>query len=589
MERTITRAGYVLRLCRYIKGMKIYLALSVLFNLLFKLTPIVIGLVTAYLINAAVLGDIRYLWQTFAVICALIVLSAIFAYLDVLVSHDMAYRILAQLRDTAYDKIDELAPAAMEGEHSAALTSIVLEDVEQLEWFYAHVIGQLIVAIVIPSAALLFLGYCSPVLPLALIPFIVLMVAVPVFFAKKANTQGVNVKECYAELNARIVDGVQGMKDIISFGWQDTFFARFEKALRAHQDAQMAYAVRSGEESRRFLLVMGLGSLCGELTAAILTVTGRLDAVWLIPVFQLCGAIFGPLQDALTMSTNYGLIFGAAKRLFHLLERKPAVQDTPDSREMHLKNEEPVTVAFENVGFAYPSESENACEPVLKNFSFSFSTGETVALVGASGSGKTTVSRLLQRFWDVDGGSIRINGTDIRNVKLDSLRDLITVVPQEVYLFHLSVTENLRLAKADASMEEIEEAAKAAQADAFIHRLPKGYDTLLGERGLRLSGGEKQRISIAQAFLKNAPVLVLDEASANLDSETERQVNLAVNRLKKGRATLVIAHRVSTIKSADRIIVLHDGIAEAEGTYAELMEQCAYFRRLVGGEDYGEA
>lgn len=586
MERTETRIGYAVKLCKYIHGMKKYLIFSVLFNLLFKLTPIVIGLITAYMINAAVLGDTRYIWQTLAEIGGLIILSAVFAYLDVLVSHDMAYRILAQLRNTAYDKIDELAPAAMEGEHSAALTSIVLEDVEQLEWFYAHVIGQLIVAVIIPAAALIFLGWCSPVLPLVLVPFILLLIGIPVLSAKKANIQGVFVKQTYARLNAQIVDGTQGMKDIISFGWQDTFFARFKKALGANQKAQMDYAVRSGEESRRFQLVMGLGSLCGEIAAAILAVSGQMEAVWLIPVFQLCGAIFVPLQDALTMSTNYGLIFGAAKRLFHLLESSPAVKDTPDSSRLILQEKEPVTVTFENVNFTYPSEKDSACEPVLKNLNFSFCTGETVALVGASGSGKTTVSRLLQRFWDVDGGTISINGVDIRKLRLASLRDLITVVPQEVYLFHLSVTENLRLAKENASMQEIERAAKEAQADGFIRRLPKGYDTLLGERGLRLSGGEKQRISIAQAFLKNSPVLVLDEASANLDSETERQVNLAVNRLKKGRATMIIAHRVSTIQSADRILVLHNGAVEAEGNYEELMERCAYFRKLVGGGEY---
>lgn len=582
MEQSIGRVGYAVKLGRYIHGLKRYLFLSVLFHLLFKLTPIGIGLMTAYMINSAVLGNVRGIWQKLVMVGALAVCSAGFAYLDILVSHDMAYRILAQLRCTAYDKIDELAPSAMEGKHSGALTSIVLEDVEQLEWFYAHVIGQLIVAVLIPVMALGVLWYCSPVLPGVLIPFMILMASTGFASSKKANEQGVAVKKAYADLNARIVDGTQGMKDIISFHWQETFFQRFWSALRLHQKAQMDYAVRSGKETRRFQLIIGAGSLCGEAAAAVLVLRGKLEPAMLVPVFQLCSALFLPLQDAMAMSTNYGLIFGAAKRLFDLLESKPAVEEEPGARKIEGTKKLPATVAFEHVGFSYSPEEA----PVLKDISFSFSTGETVALVGASGSGKTTISRLLQRFWDVDSGRILVNGLDIRDAELKSLRKIVTVVPQEVYLFNLSVVENLRMARADASMEEIRRAAKEAQADEFISKLPQGYDTLVGERGLRLSGGEKQRLSIAQAFLKDSPVLVLDEASANLDSKTERQINEAIRGLKKGRATLVIAHRVSTIKNADCVLVLRNGAVEAEGTFETLMERCPYFRELVGGEEY---
>ena len=188
----------------------------------------------------------------------------------------------------------------------------------------------------------------------------------------------------------------------------------------------------------------------------------------------------------------------------------------------------------------------------------------------------------MQRFWDVQGGSISINGIDIRELSLYALRSAVTVVPQEVYLFNVSVEENLRLAKADASKEEIIKACKQAQADEFIRKLPQGYNTVLGERGLRLSGGERQRLSIAQAILKDAPVLVLDEASANLDAENEKLINRAINQLKKGRATLVIAHRISTIRSADRIVLLEGGKVLAQGTYAKLMDSCPYFSQLIG-------
>lgn len=590
--KQFSRIGYVVKLGRYIEGMWGHLLLSIVFNLLFKITPLAISFVTSYMISTAVLGNVSNIWRLFFAALILVLLSGVFAYMDVLVSHDTAYRILAKLRNIAYDKIDELAPAAMEGRHSGELTSIVLEDVETLEWFYAHTIGQLAVAVIVPLTALILLGFISPLISLILVPFIVLMICVPIRTAKKADTQGVSVKAAYSELNTQIVDGVQGLKDIISFGWQGQYFSRFSSALKKHEDAQLNYAKRSGNETRNFQLVIGIGSLCGQAVAAALVMNGNIGAVWLIPVFILCSAIFTPIQDALTMSTNYGLIFGASKRLFDLLQMKPTVVDSGCMEEKDLteqKNDNAHTISFEHVAFTYPSDAgKEPNKQLFKDLNFYVDTDETVALVGASGSGKTTVARLLQRVWDVDQGKITINGADIRELKLETLRDIITVVPQEVYLFNLSVQENIRMAKLDATPEEIRSAAEDAQASGFIERLPQGYETILGERGLRLSGGEKQRLSIAQAFLKNSPVLVLDEASANLDSETERQINRAIGQLKQGRATLVIAHRVSTIRQADRVIVLRNGNVVGVGTYEDLMKNCEYFNQLLGGEDYAE-
>ncbi|MCD8013455.1 MAG: ABC transporter ATP-binding protein/permease [Lachnospiraceae bacterium] len=589
MQNSISRITYVIRLGKYIQGMWFWMLLSILCDLIYKLLPMLISLLTAWMVSSAMTGNTGDVEQMLLLTAFLVLLSAVFAWLNMLVSHDAAYRILARLRNVAYDKIDELAPAAMEGQHSAALTNIVLEDVEQLEWFYAHTIEQIVVAVILPAVALLFLGVLSPVLPSALLPFIVLMICVPMLTSRKSNDQGISVRQEYAGLNARIVDGIQGLKDIISFGWQQEYFRLFYDSQKKYHQAQMAYAVRSGDESRKIILIMGIGSLVEEIAAVVLAVNGVINLVWLAPIFVLSTAIFGPLQEALSMSTNYGLIFGAAQRVFQLLQMKPTVDDSGvlDTMALGAGNKaEGIKVSFDHVSFAYPPEDGESVLPLLKDIHFEINPGETVALVGASGSGKTTVSRLLQRFWDVDRGKICLNGIDVRKFSLAALREIITVVPQDVYLFHMSVTDNLKLAAPDATEQEIRRAAQNAHADGFIECLPHGYDTLLGERGMRLSGGEKQRISIAQAFLKNSPVLVLDEASANLDSETERQVNLAVNQLKKGRTTMVIAHRLSTICSADRIVVLHDGIVEAAGTYEKLIESCPYFAELIGGKEY---
>ena len=585
MKHEKTRIGYAVQLSKYIKGFRAYLFAAIFCNMTFKILPLVMGLVTSYLVSSVLLGETRQVVNLLITAGVLVILTSLFSYLDVQVSHDMAYRILTQLRDRCYDKLDVLAPAALMEQRSGDMISIILGDVETLEWFYAHTIGQLVVAFVVPAAALIFMGMISWYLPLVIIPFIIVLILIPRHSAGKANEQGSIVKNATGTLNSIIVDGVQGIKDIISFRWQQEYFKRFFAANRAYSDASIAYAKRRGNETRSISLVMEFAALVVDVVTIYLVVSGNVPVLWLMPLFVLASAIFSPIQEALAMSTNYGLIFGAAERVIKLFSTEPMVADT--GKESFQPAEE-VEIAFDDVKFSYPGmtkDEENP--PVLNGLSFSFYTGETVALVGASGSGKTTAARLLQRFWDVDQGSITINGNDIRNLTLSSLRDTVTVVPQDVYLFNLSVAENLRLAKLNATDEDIREAAIKARADEFIQKLPDGYSTPIGERGLRLSGGEKQRLSIAQAFLKNSPVLVLDEASANLDAENERLINQAVSHLKKGRATLVIAHRISTIRSADRIVVVKDGKALAEGTYEDLLRNCPDFRKLIGDEYSG--
>lgn len=593
MNKKISRVGYVLRLIRYVKGMWKYLVVSTLINILYKTIPIVISLITSYMISRATLGELDNVWQLFFAILIMIIFSVAISYLNVLISHDMAYRILAKLRSAAYLKIDEIAPAAMEERQSGELISIVLEDVEILEWFYAHTIGQLVTAFFIPLVALVLMWRISLSLPLTLLPFILALILIPIFAVKKSNRQGAETRQLFANLNAQTVDGVQGLKDIISFQWQNNFFRRFSQATEEYHAAQMQYALRSAGEMRFFHLIIGIGGLCGQIVAVLLVTNGQMSLPYLIPVFMLCIAVFAPLQDALTMSTNYGMIFSSAKRLFDLFQSASVVNDHGEKTFADVVGnkkgtDRTVQVSFNNVSFSYPSR--NDAKPniqILNGLQFSFGTGETVALVGASGSGKTTAAKLLQRFWDTDEGSITINGTDIRTIRLDSLRELVTIVPQEVYLFNTSIKENLLLANPDADMSRLYKAAEDARADSFIRRMPKGYDTRIGERGLKLSGGEKQRLSIAQAFLKDSPILIMDEMTANLDSENERLINQAVEQLKSGRATLVIAHRVSTIRKADRIVVIRDGRVEGIGSYHELVSACPYFTELIG-EEYEE-
>ena len=395
--------------------------------------------------------------------------------------------------------------------------------------------------------------------------------------------QGQALAQEMGKLNASIVDGVQGLQDIISFRRQKEYLKTIFGINDSYNKFSLDYAIRAGKEVRLVDLIIGLANLTSKIIIISLVITSKIEAVWLLPLFIITGLIYGPLLEVMAVSNKFGIIFSSAERVFNLLQMKASVEDSGKIRyeEVNTKNLE---IRFDNVHFKYPHTFEEENKSVLKGLSFELKSGESLALVGASGEGKSTAAKLLQRFWDIDEGKITINGIDIKSFSLETLRNLITVVPQDIYLFNRSIKENIRLAKQIASDTELEEALRKARLEDIRQRFENGWDTIVGERAVRLSGGEKSRIALAQAFLKDSPILVLDEASANLDSENESKINEAVNSLKEGRAVLIIAHRLSTIKSAGRILLLHAGRIEAQGTFEELMSGSQYFRELIGKE-----
>jgi len=283
------------------------------------------------------------------------------------------------------------------------------------------------------------------------------------------------------------------------------------------------------------------------------------------------GMIYSPIKSLLNVYSIVQRSIGAAERVFEIIDEKPEITDCPDALSLERARGE---VEFRDVSFSYNNE------PVLSNVSLSAKKGEVIALVGPSGAGKTTLVSLIPRFYDVGGGSLRIDGIDIRSLKVFDLLQQIALVDQETILFNDTIANNIKYGKTDATDDEVERAAKAAYAHDFISEMPEGYRTNIGDRGVRLSGGQKQRLCIARAILKNAPILILDEATSALDTESEQMVQQAINNLMSNRTTFVIAHRLSTILHADTIVVLDKGVVVERGSHHQLLEAGGLYKKL---------
>ena len=568
------------RLLRLVKEWSWELILSLLSGLTHHSTNIGLGAIGAILVGRIYTGDtfgelLVYL-GVFVIICALA------RWVEAWASHDLAYRLLAEMRIDMYNELEPLAPAYTNDRSSGDLASVAGGDVESIENFYAHVITPAIVALVLPLAVIITLLFVAWPLVLALLPFLSVAAISPFFAQQKSERLGLEMRQKLGELNAFLVDGIQGMREISAFGAGDLWLNQTKKKGEGFSKYRLGFLKQQAFQGGIIESVTALGGLSVLATGAFLASEEEISRSVLPLTTLLALSSFAPVTELASTLRQLMETIASARRIFQIQDEPVVIMDGPGVGLPNHVSRVP-SLLFENVSFSYSKKNTS----VLREINFSVKSGQTVALVGHSGAGKTTIANLLMRFWDPDEGSIFLGGYKLKQFTLGELRQNIAMVSQDTYLFNASIIDNLRMAKHDATEAEIQNATTIANAHEFIESFPDRYDTEIGERGIRLSGGQRQRLSIARAVLKDAPVLILDEATSHLDMISEQQVREAFRNVTAGRTTLVIAHRLSTVRDSDHIVVLNHGRIDEEGTHEFLLKSNGAYSRLVSTQILG--
>ena len=481
-------------------------------------------------------------------------------------------KVVIDIRREVFKKIQRLSMAFYDKNKTGTIMSYVTNDVNALQTGLVDNIVEMItegVILVASIVAMIYLDWKLFLFSLCTFPVVIMFID---FFGKKIRASGGKIQGATADLTSVLQEVVSSARVIKSFVREDYEIERFEAQNMHNFRAQMKYVKLSATLTPTIEFVAAIGVTMILWFGGNSVIDGDISAGALVAFLTYAVNISNPIKRLSRVIANIQKALAAADRVFDVLDLPELIQNKPNAQLLpHVKG----SVSFNNVSFAY-----NTDEPILDNVTFSATPGQVVALVGPSGAGKSTVASLLPRFYDVTGGSIVIDGLDIRDVTMESLREQVGIVPQETMLFNGSVYDNILYGRLDATEEEVMAASKAANAHNFITELPNGYDTQLGDRGVNISGGQRQRIAIARAILKNPQILILDEATSALDTESERVVQEALDRLMVGRTSFVIAHRLSTIKNADKILVMEKGKIVEEGNHDELMDRDGLYAHL---------
>jgi len=495
-------------------------------------------------------------------------------YAERMISHNLTFKLLADFRTWFYSRLEPLAPARLLSYRTGDLLSRIVQDVDELQNVYLRIVAPVAVASMTSILTFLLLYAFGPPLAFVALAFLLATgVGIPLLVRSLARGLGRKQLELRGELNARIVDGIQGAQDLLAFGREE------------HQELAIATLnSRLGHLQRRMAFITGLQDALGDLMMNLAMVAMLVLAIPLVAGGEIRGVylaflalvVLGSFEAVQPLNTAFqflGRSVEAGERLFEIVDAEPRVQDPAEP----LPPPEKHRLVLDRVSFSY----ESGGPPVLEDVSFTLEPGKKVAVVGPSGAGKSTLAGLILRFWDPSSGTILFGGNDVRSYAQDEVRGLIGVVAQDAHVFNETLRANLLLAKPEATDGDLRRVIAQTQLSDLVERLPGGLDSPLGEQGLKLSGGERQRLSVARTLLKDAPLLVLDEPTANLDPVTERELLDAVYGLVRDRVTLVITHRLVRMEEMDEILVLDGGRIVERGTHERLESGRGMYRQML--------
>ena len=529
-----------------------------------------------------IVGQLYSKEELSVVIQSILYVSAIIASRLILIYYNSVYgkKIIGKvkniLRRRIYDKLLKLGPAFLDDERTGKLGSTMVSGVDYLEGYLTLYIPQILVCVIACGAMLIYVFSLHYVLGIISTAALIAVLISPVAFGKILSESSNAHWAAYRNLTAEILDGIQGITTAKAYNAQE----RLGKLLKEKMRTLFSETMRNLKVNLAEIGISNFASGIG--TSFTLAVAALLTSVHIIPVSSLLillfmtNEVFRPANELAAYFHQGFMGITSMGGIFALLDEEEKIKDE-GTKTIDIKSADGFEIKYKNIEFAY-SEKKNT---VFKNLNFTVAKNEKLAVAGESGSGKTTIVNLLLRFYEPTSGSIYINGIDIKDLTLKSLRSLITVVSQETYLFNGTIKENLLHANEDADEEKLIDACKAANIHSFIQSLPEGYNTKVGERGLNFSGGQRQRIAIARAVLKNSPIVVLDEATSSVDTENENEIKQSLNHLLRNRTSITIAHRLNTIENSDRILVLLRGEIVEEGSYKELILKDGYYKKLV--------
>ena len=525
---------------------------------------IVHGLLTGI---AGMIVPVEKMWLVFTpvktiitVMIVIAVLRGILHYVEQYCNHFIAFKLLAIIRHKVFAALRKLCPAKLEGRDKGNLISIITTDIELLEVFYAHTISPIAIATLTSIIMVIFIGrYHWLAGLLALAAYLIVGVAIPMWNGKRGSQKGMEFRTSFGELNSFVLDSLRGLDETIQYGQGEKRKEQMTGQSKNLAGMQEDLSKMEGSQRSFTNMVILLASF-GMLALTIwLYAKGEMGFEGILTCTIAMMGSFGPVVALSSLSNNLNQTLASGERVLSLLEETPLVEEIPGDVDTEESTGHTFTGAkAENVTFAY-KVSETETDTILDHYSLTLQPGQITGIHGASGSGKSTLLKLLMRFWDVQEGSVSVDGADVREIPTKHLRDMESYVTQETHLFHDSIANNIAIAKPGATREEIMEAAKKASIHDFIMTLPKGYDTEVGELGDTLSGGEKQRIGIARAFLHDAPMILMDEPTSNLDSLNEGIILKSLKESAEKKTVVLVSHRVSTMNVADVVYEMENG------------------------------